>query len=182
VGPPRRAVEALTAGNAVVGAFSTYSQLYYRKGIEVQVGYINTQFIEGKVTLRADVRVAFVIYRGARSRRSPGCNPWPSLSEVQFAVINTGRHGDARRGAGGGTQDPRRRPVLGQHDGAERHVQERRGWNGHHWPDGRSRRSASSCCRSIRRATSRPPPPRCSSSRSRAHAGRRRRLQWVAVG
>lgn len=56
--------EALTAGNAVVGAFQTYSQLYYKKGIEVQIGFINDQFIKGQVTLRADVRVAFVIYRG----------------------------------------------------------------------------------------------------------------------
>lgn len=56
--------EALTAGNAVVGAFSTYTQLLYKKGVEVQVGFINTQFIEGKATLRADLRAAFVIYRG----------------------------------------------------------------------------------------------------------------------
>jgi hypothetical protein len=56
--------EALTQGNAVVGAFQTYSQLYYKKGIEVQLGFINTQFIQGQVTLRADVRAAFVIYRG----------------------------------------------------------------------------------------------------------------------
>lgn len=56
--------EALTVTNALVGDFATYSQLYYKKGIEVQVGFINTQFIEGKVTLRADVRAAFVVYRG----------------------------------------------------------------------------------------------------------------------
>lgn len=56
--------EALTQGNAVVGAFQTYSQLYYKKGIEIQLGFINTQFIQGIVTLRADVRAAFVIYRG----------------------------------------------------------------------------------------------------------------------
>jgi hypothetical protein len=64
--------EALTAGNAVVGAFSTYSQLLYKKGIEVQVGFINTQFIEGKVTLRADLRAAFVIYRGAAFAKVTG--------------------------------------------------------------------------------------------------------------
>lgn len=64
--------EALTAGNAVVGAFSTYSQLYYKKGIEVQVGFIGTQFIEGKVTLRADVRVAFAIFRGAAFAKVTG--------------------------------------------------------------------------------------------------------------
>lgn len=56
--------EALTAGNAVVGAFTTYTQLLYKKGIEVQAGWIGTQFIEGKMTLRADLRAAFVVYRG----------------------------------------------------------------------------------------------------------------------
>ena len=64
--------EALTAGNSVVGAFQTYSQLYYKKGVEVQVGFINTQFIEGKVTLRADLRAAFVIYRGAAFAKVTG--------------------------------------------------------------------------------------------------------------
>jgi HK97 family phage major capsid protein len=71
-GLPVTQSEALTVGNAVVGAFQTYSQLYYKKGIEVQVGFINTQFIEGKVTLRADARVAFVIYRGAAFAKVTG--------------------------------------------------------------------------------------------------------------
>jgi HK97 family phage major capsid protein len=57
--------EALTAGNAVVGAFQQYTQLLYKKGIEIQVGWIASQFIQGQVTLRGDVRVAFVIYRPA---------------------------------------------------------------------------------------------------------------------
>jgi hypothetical protein len=71
-GLPVAQTEALTVSNAVVGAFSTYSQLYYKKGIEVQVGFINTQFIEGKVTLRADLRAAFVIYRGAAFAKVTG--------------------------------------------------------------------------------------------------------------
>jgi hypothetical protein len=64
--------EALTAGNAVVGAFSTYSQLLYKKGVEVQTGYINTQFILGELTLRADLRAAFVVYRGAAFAKITG--------------------------------------------------------------------------------------------------------------
>lgn len=71
-GLPVAQTEALTQSNAVVGAFQTYSQLYYKKGIEVQVGFINTQFIEGKVTLRADLRAAFVIYRGAAFAKVTG--------------------------------------------------------------------------------------------------------------
>ncbi len=55
--------EALTEGTALVGSFRQYSLLLYRKGIEVMTGYIASQFIEGKVTLRADLRAAFVVFR-----------------------------------------------------------------------------------------------------------------------
>jgi hypothetical protein len=71
-GLPVAQTEALTAGNAVVGAFTTYSQLLYKKGIEVQAGWIGSQFIEGKMTLRADLRAAFVIYRGAAFAKVTG--------------------------------------------------------------------------------------------------------------
>lgn len=64
--------EALTAGNSVVGAFTTYSQLLYKKGIEVTAGWVGTQFIEGKMTLRADLRAAFVVYRGAAFTKVTG--------------------------------------------------------------------------------------------------------------
>lgn len=57
--------EALTQGNAIVGSFGQYCQLREKKGVEVSAGYISTQFIEGKITLRADTRQAFVVYRGA---------------------------------------------------------------------------------------------------------------------
>jgi HK97 family phage major capsid protein len=71
-GLPVAQSEALTVSNAVVGAFTTYSQLLYKKGIEVQAGWIGTQFIEGKMTLRADLRAAFVIYRGAAFAKVTG--------------------------------------------------------------------------------------------------------------
>jgi hypothetical protein len=38
----------------------------------VQAGFIGTQFIEGKMTLRADLRAAFVIYRGAAFAKVTG--------------------------------------------------------------------------------------------------------------
>jgi hypothetical protein len=38
----------------------------------VQTGYINTQFILGELTLRADLRAAFVIYRGAAFAKITG--------------------------------------------------------------------------------------------------------------
>jgi hypothetical protein len=40
-------------------------QLYIRRGLEVQVGYVNDDFTKGKQTVRAGIRCALVIYRGA---------------------------------------------------------------------------------------------------------------------
>ena len=65
-GLPIIQTEALTAGNAVVGSVDPqWVQIWYRKDVEVQVGYINTQFKIGEKTLRADLRAAFWIGRGA---------------------------------------------------------------------------------------------------------------------
>lgn len=64
-GLPIVQTEALTAGTAVVASvMSPWMQLWYRKDIEIQMGYINDQFVKGQKTLRADVRVAFWIGRG----------------------------------------------------------------------------------------------------------------------
>lgn len=57
--------EVLAQGTALVGDFSRYARLKERKGIEVQVGYVGTQFAEGKKTLRAEMRVAMVVRRAA---------------------------------------------------------------------------------------------------------------------
>jgi len=57
--------ESLTVGTALVGDYANYCQLLERKQIEVQVGWIASQFIIGQKTLRADVRVAFCVYRPA---------------------------------------------------------------------------------------------------------------------
>ena len=64
-GLPVLQTEALTQGTALTGAFKQYSLLLYRKGVEIQTGYINTQFILGELTLRADLRAAFAVYRDA---------------------------------------------------------------------------------------------------------------------
>jgi HK97 family phage major capsid protein len=56
--------QAETAGTAVVGDFANYSELAVRKGIDIQVSNSHsTFFIEGKQAVRADIRVAFVVYR-----------------------------------------------------------------------------------------------------------------------
>lgn len=57
--------EALTQGTALVGDFQNFCRIYDRRGLSIQVGYVGDQFKEGKQTLRADMRVAFVVERPA---------------------------------------------------------------------------------------------------------------------
>jgi len=64
-GLPIIQTEALSQGTAVVASVNPmWMQLFYRKDIEVQVGFVNDQFIKGQKTLRADARVALWIGRG----------------------------------------------------------------------------------------------------------------------
>jgi HK97 family phage major capsid protein len=56
--------DAQTENTALVGDF-TFCQIFERRGIDVQVGFTGTQFMEGKRTIRADFRVAFAIFRGS---------------------------------------------------------------------------------------------------------------------
>lgn len=56
--------DAETENTALVGDVN-YCQLFERKGIEVAVGYVNTQFSEGERTIRAGMRAAFAVYRDA---------------------------------------------------------------------------------------------------------------------
>ncbi|MEV7611317.1 phage major capsid protein, partial [Microbacterium sp. NPDC089320] len=54
----------LTEGTAVVGDFANYSELATRRGIDVQISNSHADFFtNGKQAVRADVRVAFIIYR-----------------------------------------------------------------------------------------------------------------------
>ena len=55
---------AQTENTALVGDFML-CQAFERAGIDIQVGFVGTQFTEGKRTIRADLRVAFAIFRGA---------------------------------------------------------------------------------------------------------------------
>lgn len=58
--------EALTEGTALVGSFDpSWIMLVERRGIDIQVGYVGTQFGEGKRTIRADMRAALVVMRPA---------------------------------------------------------------------------------------------------------------------
>lgn len=58
--------DAITLGTALVGDYQNYTELDTRRGIDVQVSNSHsTFFIEGKQAIRADVRVAVVVYRPA---------------------------------------------------------------------------------------------------------------------
>ncbi|MGH9251401.1 MAG: phage major capsid protein, partial [Acidimicrobiales bacterium] len=55
---------AQTENTAIVGDFGTFSELAVRRGVDVQVSNSHASFfIEGKQAVRADMRVAFVVYR-----------------------------------------------------------------------------------------------------------------------
>lgn len=64
-GLPVAQADALAQGTAVVGDFRAYSAYVERQGIIVKTGYINDDFIKGRQAIRADMRGAFVWYRGA---------------------------------------------------------------------------------------------------------------------
>jgi HK97 family phage major capsid protein len=58
--------DVLTEGTALVGSFDpSWIMLFERRGIDIQVGYVGTQFGEGKRTIRADMRAALVVMRPA---------------------------------------------------------------------------------------------------------------------
>lgn len=56
--------QALTENSGIVGDFGTFSELAVRRGMDVQISNSHgTYFVEGKQAVRADLRVAFVVYR-----------------------------------------------------------------------------------------------------------------------
>jgi HK97 family phage major capsid protein len=58
--------EVLTAGTGLVGSFEpSWITLFERRGIDLQVGYVGTQFTSGLRTMRADMRAALVLFRPA---------------------------------------------------------------------------------------------------------------------
>lgn len=58
--------DASAAGTGWVGSFlPSWCALVERRGVVVQVGYVNAQFTQGKRTVRADMRAAVVFYRPA---------------------------------------------------------------------------------------------------------------------
>lgn len=64
-GVPVALSDAIAENTGLVGDFAGHSFLFNRRGIQVEVGYVNAQFGEGKRTMRATTRAAFVVYRPA---------------------------------------------------------------------------------------------------------------------
>jgi HK97 family phage major capsid protein len=58
--------EAGAAGIGYVGSFMPqYCELTERRGVQVQLGFVGTQFLQGQRTMRADLRVALTFFRPA---------------------------------------------------------------------------------------------------------------------
>jgi HK97 family phage major capsid protein len=56
--------QAATLGTAITGDFANFSELAVRKGMDVQISNSHSDyFIRGQQAVRADMRVAFVVYR-----------------------------------------------------------------------------------------------------------------------
>jgi len=65
--------DILAAGTGFVGSFQPqWVSLFERRGVDVQVGYSGTQFLEGKRTVRADMRFALVFFRPAAFSKVTG--------------------------------------------------------------------------------------------------------------
>lgn len=64
-GIPVAVSDAQTENTALVGDLQNFSRLDDRRGVMVQTGFVGTDFTEGKVRLRADLRAAFTVTRPA---------------------------------------------------------------------------------------------------------------------
>jgi HK97 family phage major capsid protein len=65
-GLPIVQADALAENTALVGSFDpSWITLFERRGIDIQVGYVGTQFAAGRRTVRADMRGALVVMRPA---------------------------------------------------------------------------------------------------------------------
>lgn len=58
--------DAVAAGWGMTGSFQpAWISLFERKGVDIQIGFVGTQFAEGKRTVRGDMRAVLVVFRPA---------------------------------------------------------------------------------------------------------------------
>lgn len=65
LGVPVAQSDGITENTGLVGDFANFSRLDDRRGVMIQTGYVGTNFTDGKVTLRGDLRAAFTVTRPA---------------------------------------------------------------------------------------------------------------------
>lgn len=58
--------DAVAAGWGMTGSFlPAWVSLFERKGVDIQIGFTGTQFVEGKRTVRGDMRAVLAVFRPA---------------------------------------------------------------------------------------------------------------------
>lgn len=71
-GIPVAESDAQTENTGLVADFANFTRIDDRRGVMIQTGYVASQFTEGKVTLRADLRAAFTLTRPAAACQITG--------------------------------------------------------------------------------------------------------------
>lgn len=64
-GVPVIQTTAIAENTGLVGDFARYSGLFVRRNVLVETGYVNDDFLDGRVTIRAGMRCAMVHFRPA---------------------------------------------------------------------------------------------------------------------
>jgi hypothetical protein len=64
-GLPVALADSLSAGTIITGDFQNFCYIGERQGVEMQIGYVNDDFIKGKQTIRGDLRCCLSITRQA---------------------------------------------------------------------------------------------------------------------
>ena len=64
-GLPVALADSLAAGTAITGDFPNFCYIGERRGVDIQIGYVNDDFIKGKQTIRGDLRCCLSITREA---------------------------------------------------------------------------------------------------------------------
>jgi len=62
-GLPVLVTTAQTENTGLVGDFTQFCQYYVRQDMAVEMGYVNDDFLDGRITIRAGIRGAFVSFR-----------------------------------------------------------------------------------------------------------------------
>lgn len=62
-GLPVVVTTAVTQNTGIVGDYARFAGLHVRSGLDVQTGFVNNDFLQGRVTIRAGIRAAVVHYR-----------------------------------------------------------------------------------------------------------------------